>query len=251
MLKKRLIPIVLFNDFSLVKTIQFGETRILGNPVQTVRVYNAREVDELVFLDIGAPREHKLISFQLVSEISEECFMPLTVGGGISSVEQMRKLLQIGADKISINTFAFKNPQLITAAAQKFGSQAIVVSVDAKKVNNSYEVFIEGGTQPTRVDLVDWIKKIENCGAGEILLNSIDRDGKMTGYDIDLIKITTGTVSIPVISAGGAGKPQDFVTAIIDGKSDAVAAASIFHYTQHTPKSIKAFMSNEGIPVRI
>ena len=242
---------LLFYEYSLVKTIRFDNIRTLGNPTQAVKVYNARDVDELVFLDIGAPRNQTSIAESVVSEIASECFMPLTVGGGIKDVSQMRQLLKIGADKIAVNTEAFLNPNLIKEGANKFGSQAVVVSIDAKKAGNDYEVYIQAATKNTKISVVSWAKKVNQLGAGEILLTSIDEDGKMTGYDIDLIKLVSNSVSIPIIAAGGAGEEKHFAEAITLGGADAVAAASIFHYTQHTPKSIKQFMHAKGIPVRL
>lgn len=251
MLKTRLIPTVLFKDHSLVKSVQFANLRMLGNPIQTVKVYNARNVDELVFLDIGAPIDNHEPQYEVVSEISEDCFMPLTVGGGIKTVGQIRRLLKIGADKIALNTYAFKSPSLIRDAANKFGSQAIVVSIDVKRVNaNRYEIFITGGKQATGIEVTKWAKEVARRGAGEILLTSIDHDGQMLGYDLQLIKAIAKAINIPIIASGGAGKPEHFVSAIKNG-ADAVAAASIFHYTQYTPQSIKNYMRRKGIPVRL
>ena len=251
MLKKRLIPTVLFKDYALVKSIQFSNLRMLGNPIQTVKVYNARNVDELVFLDVGAPIDNHHPIFSVISEISEECFMPLTVGGGIKTIDHIRKLLQIGADKVSLNTHAFTNPSLISQAANKFGRQAIVISIDAKKTKpHRYEVFIKGGKQNTSKEITMWAKEVAELGAGEILLTSIDQDGKMNGFDTTLIQQVSKAVRIPIIASGGAGIPEHFISAIKYG-ADAVAAASIFHFTQHTPLSIKIAMHKKGIPVRL
>lgn len=251
MLKTRLIPTVLFKDHSLVKSMQFANYRMLGNPIQTVKVYNARNVDELVFLDIGSPIDNHDPLFPVISEISEECFMPLTVGGGIKSVDHIRKLLQIGADKISLNTHGFINPTLISEAANKFGSQAIVISIDVKKKkNHDYEVYIYGGKQPTGKEVTTWAKEATKLGAGEILLTSIDHDGKMKGFDLELIRHVSRSIRLPVIVSGGAGEPEHFVQAVING-ADAVAAASIFHFTHYTPQSIKSVMKKRGLPVRL
>ena len=251
MLKKRLIPTVLFKDYALVKSIQFANLRMLGNPIQTVKVYNARNVDELVFLDVGAPIDNHHPIFSVISEISEECFMPLTVGGGIKTIDHIRKLLQIGADKVSLNTHAFTNPSLISQAANKFGRQAIVISIDAKKTKpHRYEVFIKGGKQNTSKEITMWAKEVAELGAGEILLTSIDQDGKMNGFDTTLIQQVSEAVRIPIIASGGAGIPEHFISAIKNG-ADAVAAASIFHFTQYTPLSIKIAMHKKGIPVRL
>lgn len=251
MLKTRLIPSLLFKDYSLVKSIQFGSLRILGNPAQTVKVYNARGVDELIFLDIGATADNKEPLFQVIADISEDCFMPFTVGGGIKTISQIRTLLKIGADKVALNTHAFRNPQLINKAARIFGNQSIIIAIDVKRVApKKYEVFINGGTTPTGRSAIEWAQEAEQLGAGELFLTSIDRDGTMKGYDLEAIALIARAVGIPVIASGGAGKPQDFVNAIVKGHADAVSAASIFHYTQHTPASIKTYMYAHGIPVR-
>ncbi len=252
MLKKRLIPSLLFNGYSLVKSIQFSNLRILGNPIQAVKVYNAREVDELVFLDIGATVNNRGPLFDVIHDVAEECFMPLTIGGGIDTLAQIRQILQIGSDKVALNSNAFKNPSLIAEAANKFGKQAIVISVDVKRLSSGkYEIRINGGKKSTGMDAVAWCKEIERLGAGEIFLTSIDRDGKMKGYDIELLYSISKTTAIPVIASGGAGKPKDFIRAIKEGNIDAVSAASIFHYTHYTPQMIKQHMASEGIIVRI
>jgi len=252
MLKTRLIPSLLFKDYALVKSIGFTNLRNLGNPIQAIKVYNSRNVDELVFLDIGATKDRRAPLFETVAEISNDCLMPLTIGGGINKIEHIRTLLKVGADKVSLNTNAIENPKLISKAAHLFGSQTIIVSIDVKKhAKGHYEVYALNGKKPTGISPTDWAQKAEKLGAGELLLTSIDRDGSMKGYDIELIKTITDTVTIPVIASGGAGKPQDFVDAIIKGHAHAVSAASIFHYTKYTPDAIKQYLHLKNVPVRL
>lgn len=252
MLKFRIMPTLLFKNFGLVKGEQFDSWRQVGSVMQAVKVYNMREVDELVFLDINATPENRSPDFEMIDEIADECFMPLTVGGGIKTIEDVQRLLQVGADKVSINTSAVFSPQLIQSAALEFGSQCIVVSIDVKKVSsNRYEVYTHCGNQATGKDPVDLAKEVENLGAGEILLTSIDQDGTMKGYDIDLIKRVTNSVSIPIIASGGAGNYEHLAQAILEGEASAVAAASIFHFTQQTPLEAKHYLFEKGIPVRL
>ncbi len=251
MLKTRVIPCMLSNGLHLIKTIKFDTIRNLGNPVQMARVYNSRNVDELIFIDMKATEEKRGPNFELIGEISKECFMPLTIGGGIHSLDDISKLLKIGADKISINSEAIDNPQFITQAASKFGSQCIVLSIDAKKLSREHYVFKNRGGVNTKKLVIQWTKEIEKLGAGEIFLTSIDRDGTMEGYDLELIKKVSSAVSIPVIASGGAGKVQDIIDAVKIGGTDAVSLASMFHYSGHTADSIKERMQNAGIPVRL
>lgn len=251
MLKVRIIPTLLFKDFGLVKGVKFDSWRRVGSVIQSVKVYNMREVDELIFLDITASKENREPDFKTVDEIADECFMPLTVGGGVKTIEDIRKLLQVGADKISINTAAVVNPQIIKLAAQKFGSQCVVVSIDVKKTSLGYEIFIYSGTKATGLNPVSFAKEVEALGAGEILLTSIDQDGTMEGYDIDLIKSVTSVVSIPVIASGGAGNFEHMAQAVIEGKASAVAAASIFHFTQQTPLEAKHFLKQRINNIRL
>jgi cyclase len=221
--------------------------------MQSVKVYCLREVDELIFLDINATLEKRRPDFNLIDDFTDECFMPLTVGGGVRTLEDVRDLLRCGADKVAINSAAVNNPEFIREAAKKFGSQCIMVSIDTRKDlnNGKYEVYIHSGTKATGKDVVAFATEIENLGAGEILLTSIDKDGTMEGYDIDLIKSVTDVVSIPVIASGGAGNFEHMHEAIEEGKASAVAAASIFHFTQMTPLEAKYFLRQEGINVRI
>lgn len=252
MLKIRVMPTLLFKNFGLVKSVQFDSWRRIGSVMQAVKVYNLREVDELVFLDISATPDGHPPDFETVDEIADECFMPLTVGGGVKSVADVRRLLQVGADKVAINTAAVQNPELIQAAAQQFGSQCVVISIDVKQQSNgTYEVFTHAGTQPTGKDPVRWAKEVESLGAGEILLTSIDRDGTMTGYDTELTKNISHAVSIPVIASGGAGSYQDMASVLVEGRACAVAAASIFHFTQQTPLEAKHFLNGLGLNVRL
>lgn len=254
MLKTRVIPILLFKnpEIGLVKSIRFKRMRTVGNPVNATRVYNARNVDELIFLDIGARRDSRPINLRTVTEIFKECFMPLTVGGKIESLNDVRTLLLAGADKVSVNTAAIENPYLISEISNSYGSQCVVASIDAKKTaSGGYQVFSQAGQRPTKLNPVSWAKQVENLGAGEILINSVDRDGTLTGYDIQLVKMVAAAVKIPVIAAGGAGNPHHFVQVIKNTGASAAAAASIFHFTQYTPQSVKLEMKKAGIPVRL
>ena len=250
-LKVRIIPSVLLMKGIAVKSKQFSNYRNVGSYINTVRVYNLRDVDELAFLDIEATNEKRTIPSYVVREIAEECRMPLTIGGGIKTIEDMKKLFNACADKLSINTAAIENPNLIKEAAKIFGSANIIVSIDAKKIVTEHFVFGNAGKKNTNLKVIDWAKKVEELGAGEIFLNSLDRDGMMQGFDISLIKQVTENVNIPVIAAGGAGKPEDFVEVVLKGGADAISAASIFHFTHHTPRSIKEFMAKKGIYVRL
>jgi cyclase len=252
MLKVRVMPTLLFKDLGLVKGIRFNSWRRVGSVMQAVKVYNLREVDELIFLDISATSEMRSPDFETVDEIADECFMPLTVGGGVRKVEHAIKLLQVGADKISLNTAAIEYPGLVRELAEELGSQCVVVSIDVKQqANGSYEVFTHAGTRATGKDPITWSQEAEQLGAGEILLTSIDRDGTMKGYDLEVTRRLSEAVSIPVIASGGAGNYEHLASVLIEGKASAVAAASIFHYTQQTPLEAKKFLRDRGIKVRI
>jgi cyclase len=238
MLKTRVIPCLLLKNKGLVKTVQFKEPRYVGDPINAVWIFNQKEVDELIFLDIMATKEKekKKTSIELISKISDECFMPLTVGGGIRNVEDIKELLNAGAEKVSINTYAVKNPSFIKEASGVFGTQSIVVSIDVKRHKKGlYEVFTYGGTRPAGIDPVSLAVQMEAVGAGEILINSIDRDGTMEGYDIELIREVSDAVNIPVIACGGAGNVEDFARGINVGHASAVAAGSffVFHGRRH------------------
>ena len=242
---------MLFNGLNLIKTIRFDTIRNLGNPVQMARVYNSRNVDELIFIDMKATQEKRSPALEIIKEIAKECFMPLTIGGGIHSMKDIENLLKIGADKISINSEAIENPTFISQAAKKLGSQCVVISIDAKKIGKEYFVFKNRGLINTKKTAVEWAKEVERLGAGEIFLTSIDQDGAMTGYDSKLIKKVSSAVSIPVIASGGAGKVQDIIDAIKIGGADAVSLASMFHYSGHTANSIKERMVKAKISVRL
>ncbi|MGB2632166.1 MAG: AglZ/HisF2 family acetamidino modification protein [Minisyncoccales bacterium] len=228
MLSTRIIPVLLLKGGGLVKTIKFKNPVYIGDPINAVKIFNEKEVDELIFLDIEAAKSAKPVDYKKISEITNECFMPLCYGGGLNSVDQMKKIFSLGAEKAAINSFTFKNPGLIKDAALVFGSQSVVVSIDAKKnFLGKYEVMARGGLERTGKEAVEWARECARLGAGEILLNSIDRDGTMVGYDIELINKVSGSVSIPVIACGGAGKYSDFAAALAAGAS-ALAAGSLF-----------------------
>ncbi len=251
MLKTRIIPSLLLKDGRMVKSVQFADYRDVGHPVTTAKIYDAQRADELLFLDISASREDRKTFLDLVQTVAEECFMPLGVGGGITSVNEIRDLLKSGADKIVINTAAVENPELIQDAARRFGSSTIVVSIDVKKnPNGRDEVFIRGASEPTGLDPVVWAKQVEDLGAGEILLTSVDREGTMAGYDLPLLAGVVSKVSIPVIAHGGAGKLSDFKDAISAGAS-AVSAASIFHFTDQSPIKARKYLFDQGVNVRV
>lgn len=253
MLKVRVIPTLLFRspEIGLVKSIQFDDLRTVGNPINAARVYNSRNVDELIFLDIGARRDNRRIDSKIVKKILDECFMPVSIGGKIETIADVRQMLLIGADKVSINTAALNTPELISQIANSYGSQCVIVSIDTKKIHGEYRVISDAGKKDTGIKAVDWAKKSESLGAGEILITSIDKEGGMNGYDIDLLAKVSSAVNIPVIAHGGAGNPQHVIDAVKFGKASAVAAASIFHFTQYTPQSVKREMKAAGIPVRL
>lgn len=230
MLQTRVMPCLLLKNSKLVKTIKFKNPNYVGDPVNAIKIYNEKEVDELIFLDITATIENKKPSFKTISEIASECFMPLTYGGGINNLEDMKTIFNLGAEKIAINSYGVENPSFIAKASEKFGSQSIIVSIDVKKkLGSSYDVYTHSGTQSAHIDPVDWAKKVQNLGAGEILLTSIDRDGTMEGYDLTLINKICEAVNIPVIVCGGAGKVEDFTKAVHAGAS-AVASGSLVVY---------------------
>jgi imidazole glycerol-phosphate synthase subunit HisF len=249
--KIRIMPTLLFKDVGLVKGIGFDSWRRVGSAMQAVKVYNMREVDELVFLDISATREGRPPDFDTVDELADECFMPLTVGGGVRSLEDARRLLQVGADKVAVNTAAVENPDLIGQMAHRFGVQCVVVSIDFHRVHGTAEVYTRAGTAPTGRDPVTWARAVEALGAGEILLTSIDRDGAMCGYDVEVTREVAAAVSIPVIASGGAASYEDMGQVIEQAGVPAVAAASIFHFTQQTPLEAKRYLSHRGMRVRL
>ncbi len=252
MLAKRIIPCLDVNRGRVVKGVNFVNLIDAGDPVENAKFYDEAGADELVFLDITASAEERDIILHVVQETAETVFMPLTVGGGIKNLEDIRKLLESGADKVSINTSAVLNPQLVKDAAIRFGSSTIVVAIDAKRVgSNKWEVYIRGGRTPTGIDAVEWAKQVEELGAGEILLTSMDKDGTKSGYDIELTRAISEAVSIPVIASGGAGKKEHFLEAFTQGKADAALAASLFHFKELTISEVKNYLAEQGVPVRI
>lgn len=252
MLKVRIMPTLLFKDVGLVKGVSFDSWRRVGGAMQAIKVYNMRQVDELVFLDITATLDGEPPDFELIDELADECFMPMTVGGGVRVLEDVRQLLQVGADKVAINTAAVENPELIQQTATRFGSQCVVVSIDAKRhPDGTYEVYTHSGTVATGKDPVLLAQEVASLGAGEILLTSINRDGTMKGYDIELTRRVSEAVSIPVIASGGAGNYQHMLEVLQEANVSAVAAASIFHFTQQTPLEAKRYLRKHGIKVRL
>lgn len=250
MLAKRIIPCLDVKGGRVVKGINFLDLTDAGDPVEQAVVYDRQKADELVFLDITASYEERKTIIDVVEKTAEKVFMPLTVGGGISSVDDIRALLKAGADKISINSSAVKNPDFIGESSKIFGSQCIVVAIDAKRTKNGFEVFINGGRVPTGLDAVKWARQAADMGAGEILLTSMDADGTKNGYDLELTKIISDSVEVPVIASGGAGSPKDMKDVFNVG-ADAALAASIFHFGEYTIKETKQYLQKEGINVRI
>ncbi|HIF10444.1 MAG TPA: imidazole glycerol phosphate synthase subunit HisF [Sneathiellales bacterium] len=252
MLKARVIPCLDVKDGRVVKGINFVDLRDAGDPVEQARIYDAAGADELCFLDITASSDNRDTIFDVVRRTAEQCFMPLTVGGGVRSVDNVRDLLLSGADKVAINTAAVHRPELVREAAEKFGSQCIVIAVDAKSTGpGRWEVFTHGGREPTGIDAVAWARKMETLGAGEILLTSMDRDGTRQGFDIPATQTIADALSIPVIASGGVGNLDHLVAGIRKGHASAVLAASIFHFGEHTIGDAKAHMAAAGIPVRL
>ena len=252
MLKKRIIPCLDINKGRVVKGINFVNLVDAGDPVEQAKIYNDNGADEICFLDITASNENRSIILDTVKKTAKKCFIPLTVGGGVRTLEDISNLLLAGADKVSINTAAVNNSDLIKESAEKFGSQCIVVAVDAKKTNNNkWEVFTHGGRKPTGKDVLNFVTKMESLGAGEILLTSMDRDGTKKGYDLDLTKKVSSLVNIPVIASGGVGSLEHLHQGIKNGKANAVLAASIFHFGEFSIQDAKKYLDSKGIPVRI
>lgn len=264
MLAKRIIPCLDMREGRVVKGVKFVNLRDAGDPVELAAVYDEAGADELTFLDITASHEKRDIMLDVVRRTSEKVFMPFTIGGGIRTVEDVRTVLENGADKVSINTAAINNPNLIHEASRKFGNQCIVVAIDAKAVSgsqppaarkalptNKWEVYTHGGRNTTGLDAVEWAKKVEGLGAGEILLTSMDRDGTKVGYDIELTKAITSAVNIPVIASGGAGKLEHFLEVIVEADADAVLAASLFHFGELSIRQVKEYLRDNGVPVRL
>ncbi|MCI0370593.1 MAG: imidazole glycerol phosphate synthase subunit HisF [candidate division NC10 bacterium] len=251
MLAKRIIPCLDVKDGRVVKGVRFVDLRDAGDPAQAAAAYDAAGADELVFLDITASHERRKIMLEVVRRTAERAFMPLTVGGGTASLEDIRALLLAGADKVSVNTAAVQDPDLIREAAERFGSQCIVLAIDAKaRPGGGWEVFVQGGRTPTGLDAVDWARRGAALGAGEILLTSMDRDGTMDGYDLALTAAVAGAVPVPVIASGGAGRAEHLYAALTDGGADAALAASIFHFGELSIPQVKGYLRERGVPVR-
>ncbi len=275
MLAKRIIPCLDVKDGRVVKGTKFLELRDAGDPVEVARVYDREGADELTFLDITASHENRGIILDVVRRTAEEVFMPLTVGGGIRTLDDIRNLLNAGADKVSINTAAVNDPEFVKRAAERFGSQCIVVAIDAKRVEKSgvgsrelgvkelsserptpnaelsWEVFTHGGRKPTGLDVIEWAEKMEGFGAGELLLTSMDRDGTKDGYDLELTRAVSEAVGIPVIASGGVGSPEHIYRGFVEGKADAALAASIFHYKEYSIREVKEYLKERGVVIRV
>ena len=251
MLAKRVIPCLDVKDGRVVKGVQFLDLRDAGDPVAAAQAYDAQGADELVFLDITASHEGRAIMLDVVRRTAEGIYMPLTVGGGIRGVDDIRTLLRAGADKVSLNTAALERPQVIREAAERFGSQCIVVAIDAKRSNGGWTVYSHGGRRPANREAVAWAREAEGLGAGEILLTSMDRDGTQDGYDLELTRAVAEAVSVPVIASGGVGTLEHLREGLVEGKADAALAASIFHFGTHTVRDAKAYLRDRGVPVRL
>ena len=250
MLTKRIIPCLDVKGGRVVKGVNFANFRDAGDSVELAKYYNEQGADELSFLDITASYENRKIIIDIIKKVAKEVFIPLSVGGGINSVEVIRELLNAGAEKVSIGTAAVKNPELVKEAAKKFGSQAIVLSIDAKRKNNSWTVYIKGGREDANIDALEFAKKMEKLGAGELLLNSIDMDGTKEGYDIELNKKFSEELNIPIIASGGAGKLEHIKEVLTKGKADAALAASIFHYKNYSIDDVKNYLKKNNVEVR-
>jgi cyclase len=250
-LAKRIIPCLDVTNGRVVKGTNFIGLRDAGDPIEISRRYDDQGADELTFLDITASSDDRDLILHIIEEVAAQVFIPLTVGGGVRKVEDVRRLLNAGADKVSINTSAVQNPELVREAAGRYGSQCIVVAIDAKRTENGWQVFTHGGRKATGLDVIEWAKKMQALGAGEILLTSMDRDGTRNGFDLALIHSVSHTVDVPVIASGGVGNLQHLVDGIVDGHADAVLAASIFHYGEYTVRQAKEYMAQHSIEVRL
>ncbi len=253
MLKKRIIPCLDVKDGRVVKGVNFVNLIDAGDPVTQAKIYEDQGADELCFLDITASGENRENIYHIVEQVAENCFMPLTVGGGVKNVEHIRKLLNSGADKVSINSAAVTNPEIVKKASEKFGKQCIVVAIDAKfnEAKNRYEIYTHGGKKETGLEALAWAKKMQEFGAGEILLTSMDRDGTKQGFNCELTSLISSNLEIPIIASGGVGALHHFVEGVIKGKADAVLAASVFHFGQFTIKQVKDYMMANGVEVRV
>ncbi len=255
-LAKRIIPCLDVDDGRVVKGVQFVDIRDAGDPIEVAKRYDQQGADEITFLDITATHHDRETMIHVVEAVASQVFIPLTVGGGIRTVDDIRKMLNAGADKVGINSAAVKNPEFVKEAAERFGSQCIVVAIDAKRVSidgepNKWEIFTHGGRTSTGLDAIEWAKKMVDFGAGEILLTSMDRDGTKSGFDLELTRAVSDAVSVPVIASGGVGELQDLTDGVKIGKADAVLAASIFHFGQHTVQEAKEQMASQGLEVRL
>lgn len=251
MLKNRIIPCLDVKNGRVVKGINFVDLKDAGDPVEQAKIYSDGGADEICFLDITASNENRDTIHDVVERTSKKCFVPLTVGGGVRNVDDISKLLNCGADKVSINTAAVQNSEVIVESSRKFGSQCIVVAIDAKKNNNKWEIFTHGGRNKTGIDAIEFAKKMEDCGAGELLVTSMDRDGTQIGYDIELMSNISSKINIPIIASGGVGNLDHLVDGIKIGNASAVLAASIFHYGTYSIMQAKEYLDLKGIPVRI
>lgn len=248
---KRIIPCLDVNNGRVVKGINFVNLIDAGDPVAVAAAYDAAGADELVFLDITASSDHRSTVADMVRKVAEQVFIPFTVGGGIRTVDDFKAILREGADKVSVNSAAIMNPHLISEAAEKFGSQCVVVAIDAKKTPDGYHIFKNGGRVDMGIDAIEWAMQADKLGAGEILLTSMDCDGTKAGYDIELTRLISENVSIPVIASGGAGKLEHFYDALTDGKADAALAASLFHFKELEIRQVKQYLKDRGVPVRL
>lgn len=250
-LAKRIIPCLDVTNGRVVKGVNFVGLKDAGDPIEISRRYDEQGADELTFLDITASSDNRDLILYIIEEVAAQVFIPLTVGGGVRKIEDVRRLLNAGADKVSINTSAVQNPQLVAEAAGRYGSQCIVVAIDAKQVGSGWEVFTHGGRKATGLDVIEWAKKMQSLGAGEILLTSMDRDGTRNGFDLALTRAVSDSVDVPVIASGGVGNLDHLVQGIIEGHADAVLAASIFHFGEYSVRQAKAYMAQHGIEVRL
>ena len=255
-LAKRIIPCLDVDNGRVVKGVQFVDIRDAGDPVEVAKRYDEQGADEITFLDITASSDNRETIVHVVEQVASQVFIPLTVGGGIRTIDDIRRMLNAGADKVGINTAAVFNPEFVKEAAEKYGSQCIVVALDAKKVSqegepNRWEIFTHGGRKPTGIDAIEWAKKMTDYGAGEILLTSMDRDGTKIGFDLELTRAISDAVNVPVIASGGVGELQHLVDGVVEGKADAVLAASIFHFGEYTVEQAKKAMQEAGVEVRL
>jgi cyclase len=250
-LAKRIIPCLDVTDGRVVKGVNFVELRDAGDPVEIARRYDEQGADELTFLDITASSDNRGLILHIIEQVASQVFIPLTVGGGVRAVEDVRRLLNAGADKVSMNTAAVVNPQLVADASGRFGSQCIVVAIDAKRVGDHWEVFTHGGRKPTGLDAVEWARKMVELGAGELLLTSMDRDGTKSGFDLELTRAISDAVDVPIIASGGVGNLDHLVEGVKQGGADAVLAASIFHFGEYSVDQAKHYMADRGIEVRL